>query len=114
MMRAPPANIAAAIPDSRFLRRWRAQRKTFPLGVDLVLAGHSHGYERSFLVNGAYGNSADNRVKMSQIALDSKSGDPSTSDGPYRKKDSRSGNLGTVYVVAGSAGPLTIASEPGS
>ena len=24
-------------------------------GVDLVLTGHSHVYERSFLLNGAYG-----------------------------------------------------------
>src|SRR5258705_12371843 len=26
-------------------------------GVDLVLCGHSHGYERSFLLNGYYGGS---------------------------------------------------------
>ena len=26
-------------------------------GVDLVMSGHSHSYERSYLINGHYGNS---------------------------------------------------------
>jgi hypothetical protein len=81
-------------------------------GVDMVFCGHSHGYERSFLINGATGNSVDNKAKLSQITLDAKSGNPTTPDGPYLKKDARAGNLGTVYVVAGSASQIETKEVP--
>lgn len=68
-------------------------------GVDLVLAGHSHIYERSMLVDGAYATPtvAENAV------LDDGDGDP-RGDGPYYKPAGRVPNSGTVYVVAGHGG----------
>lgn len=67
-------------------------------GVDLVLAGHSHIYERSFLVRGAYDTptTAGGKIKDS--------GDGKLlGKGAYRKA---SGDLqgGAVYVVAGHGG----------
>lgn len=70
-------------------------------GVDLVLSGHSHAYERSYLINGYYGSSGTLRKGM---ILDSGDGRPDGS-GPYIKSGKREeANKGAVYVVAGSAG----------
>ena len=65
-------------------------------GVDLVLAGHSHNYERSFLLNGHYGVST---TLTPDMILDA--GDGRTSGtGAYKKASDR----GAVYTVAGSSG----------
>jgi hypothetical protein len=70
-------------------------------GVDLVMAGHSHGYERSKLLNGHYGSSS---TFTSAFIKDGSSGDP-RQDQSYRKPGSMPvPNAGTVYVVAGNAG----------
>jgi tetratricopeptide (TPR) repeat protein len=70
-------------------------------GVDLVLAGHSHSYERSMLLDGHYGLSSSLTPEM---VLDAGDGNPA-GDGAYEK-----GGLGptphdgAVYAVAGSSG----------
>jgi len=68
-------------------------------GVDLVLAGHSHIYERSMLIDGAYATPtiADNAV------LDDGDGNP-TGDGPYKKSAGLQPHQGTVAIVAGNGG----------
>jgi hypothetical protein len=70
-------------------------------GADLVLCGHSHVYERSFLIDGHYGLSWSWTPTM---AKDSGSG--RTNDtGAYLKTSAGPGpRQGTVYVVAGSSG----------
>lgn len=75
-------------------------------GVDLVLAGHSHGYERSYLLDGHYGSSSTFDPAM---RLDAGDGDPD-GDGAYRKSHGAHG--GTVYVVAGSSGAIAGTIEP--
>jgi hypothetical protein len=69
-------------------------------GVDLVLTGHSHIYERSMLVDGAY--SPTNMVSENMV-LDDGDGDPS-GDGAYRKSAGIHPHEGTVQIVAGNAG----------
>lgn len=70
-------------------------------GVDLVLCGHSHSYERSYLMDGHYGFSQT--IQPSMIK-DSGSGRPDDT-GAYLKFASGSpGRQGAVYVVAGSSG----------
>lgn len=69
-------------------------------GVDLVLSGHSHSYERSFLIDGHYGTSStfDNSMLIN-------GGDGRlTGDGEYIKTPD--GHTGAVYCVAGSSGKL--------
>lgn len=68
-------------------------------GVDLVLTGHSHSYERSMLMDGAY---ATNTV-AENVILDDGDGDPS-GDGAYHKSAGIHPHEGTVQVVTGNAG----------
>jgi hypothetical protein len=70
-------------------------------GVDLVLTGHSHAYERSFLVDGHYDVSG---TLTPQMILDGGDGRVS-GGGPYQKPTWGQGSReGSVYVVAGSSG----------
>ena len=69
-------------------------------GVDLVLTGHSHIYERSMLMDGAY---STNATVAESFILDDGDGDPS-GDGAYRKGAGLRPHEGTVQVVAGHSG----------
>ncbi|MFM8877753.1 MAG: metallophosphoesterase, partial [Verrucomicrobiota bacterium] len=69
-------------------------------GVDLVLTGHSHIYERSMLMDGAY---STNATVAETFLLDDGDGDPS-GDGAYRKGAGLRPHEGTVQVVAGHSG----------
>lgn len=69
-------------------------------GVDLVLSGHSHAYERSFLINGHYGNSDTLDNTMLVNGGDGKE----AGDGAYQKLAGQAANQGAVYVVAGTSG----------
>ncbi|MDF1564671.1 MAG: metallophosphoesterase [Deltaproteobacteria bacterium] len=68
-------------------------------GVDLVLAGHSHIYERSYLVAGAYETptTADGKI------LDGRDGKLG-GEGAYVKGPASLARDGAVYVVAGHGG----------
>lgn len=69
-------------------------------GVDLVLSGHSHVYERSFLINGHYGNT--NSFSPSMVV---DAGLGNTAANPYRKPAGGLGaHCGTVYAVCGCSG----------
>jgi hypothetical protein len=63
--------------------------------VDLVLSGHAHDYERTFLMNGHYGKQATLTAAMKV--------DASGGDNPYYLK-SAPDYKGTVYVVNGVGG----------
>jgi hypothetical protein len=70
-------------------------------GVDLNLCGHSHNYERSYLINGHYGYSSD---LEEQMILDGGHGHESV-DRPYRKPAGGLGaNQGSVFAVCGCSG----------
>src|SRR6059036_499136 len=70
-------------------------------GVDLVLSGHSHSYERSFLIDGHYGLSSTFNNAMKKNGGDGRVG----GQGAYRKASAGPApHEGAVYVVAGSSG----------
>lgn len=74
-------------------------------GVDLVLTGHSHSYERSFLLDGHYGVSTS--LDPLNNVLDPGDG-RETGDGAYEKPDLIAAqNAGAVYAVAGSSGKVS-------
>ncbi len=75
------------------------------MGVDLIMCGHSHGYERSKLMNGHYGNEASFNSATHNKSTSSAKYDATTNSCPY-VKDSVTLKKGTVYVVSGSAGQL--------
>lgn len=70
-------------------------------GVDLLIAGHSHVYERSYLVNGFYG--LPNDFNASHV-VDGSSGKLSEGEPYIKYKDGPNQNLGTLYIVQGNSG----------
>ena len=67
-------------------------------GVDLVLSGHTHDYERSHLVDGAY----DTPTTAEGHILDAGDGRPD-GDGAYCKSPGMNPHEGAVYIIAGHA-----------
>ena len=82
----------------------RMRSRVLPLledtGVDLVLTGHSHSYERSYLIDGHYGNSTTLTASMIKNGGNGRNED----DGAYIKP--AGAHNGAVYVVAGMGGRL--------
>jgi hypothetical protein len=74
-------------------------------GVDLVLGGHSHDYERSYLIDGHYGTSDTFVPSMKKDAGD---GRPD-GNGAYHKPPGRTPHAGEVVVVAGTASEVSAA-----
>lgn len=68
-------------------------------GVDLVLTGHSHSYERSYLIDGHYGPSS---TLLSSMFVSLRSG-AAESGQEYAKPRTAAAHRGAVYVVAGNA-----------
>lgn len=73
-------------------------------GVDLVLSGHSHSYERSYLLNGHYGNSNT----LTPAMKIQNTGGEFPGSCPYHKK-AKVGqrSKGTVYAVCGVSGKIS-------
>jgi predicted phosphodiesterase len=100
--------------DSRG-RMWEMRNNIVPIleqaGVDLVLSGHSHMYERSYLMDCAYNESA--AFSTRNIVSTGVNKQHQQYIKPQHKKE----HQGTVYVVAGSAsrvdhGPLDHPAHP--
>ena len=73
-------------------------------GVDLVLAGHSHSYERSFLLDGHYGDSSTFSASMKKDAGSGRA----DGSGAYQKSAfGMAPHEGAVYLVAGVSGRIT-------
>jgi len=95
--------------DTDSAGRLRDMRQVFvpileSFGVDLVLCGHSHIYERSMLIHGHYGKSW---TFSDEMKVDDGDGRPA-GDGAYVKTTYAPDYAeGTVYVVAGSGGFAT-------
>jgi hypothetical protein len=87
-------------------------------GVDLIICGHSHGYERSYLLKGFYNTLASplmdaNFSAASHTAtgsLQNAKYDGTVDACPYTYNSGQY-NHGSVYVVAGSAGQVSNASQ---
>ncbi|MDF1695860.1 MAG: metallophosphoesterase [Saprospiraceae bacterium] len=74
-------------------------------GVDLILSGHSHSYERSYYLNGHYGNASSFDSNTHTVG-DTGDGDGKMNGtGAYRRAINGAGEgEGTVYITTGSAG----------
>jgi hypothetical protein len=73
-------------------------------GADLILTGHSHSYERSFLIDGHYGSSNTFNASMKKNGGDGREG----GNGAYTKPSTGPApNEGAVYAVAGSSGQIS-------
>jgi len=108
------------------LRHVKNRRYITPLletyGVDLVLAGHSHNYERSMLINGHHSNMTTGDSRSSTFVIGThavETGNGSTlgsvdalgdfqasgASGSY-EKPLATGAAGTVYSIVGASGTL--------
>lgn len=99
----PPYSAGGSGSDSTtesMQMRAGAVRLLEDAGVDLVLAGHSHGYERSYLIDGHYGSSSTFQPSMKRNGGNGRE----NGDGAYLKLGPPWAHQGTVYVVAGSSG----------
>lgn len=103
----PPYTKGSHDSDNPIELYMRAMRRNYlpvleQYNVDLVLCGHSHVYERSYLLRGFY---ADNSSNFNDsYKMDGRSG-KLVLDEPYVKDDTS--KKGTVYVVCGNSGSST-------
>lgn len=72
-------------------------------GVDLVICGHSHNYERSYLLRNYFGTEASFTPSLHTVTTSSGMYNGTANSCPYTTQSGQV-NHGTVYVVAGSAG----------
>ncbi len=79
-------------------------------GVDLVLSGHSHAYERTYLLNGHYGLSGTFNLLTHTVGVTGSGSGQIFNDGAYYKADigPQSGK-GAVYITTGSSGQIQAA-----
>ncbi|HYE37532.1 DNRLRE domain-containing protein [Methylocaldum sp.] len=73
-------------------------------GVDLVLTGHSHSYERSKFIDGHYGSSTTFSDASHVVQAGSGRTDGT---GAYNKSAVGVSHAGAVYAVAGSSGQIS-------
>jgi hypothetical protein len=103
----PPYSKGSHDSDVGYEVFMRAMReKVLPIlekyGVDLVLNGHSHVYERSYLINKHYNYSYYfNRTTM---LVDSSSGNPDSNRTYVKYTYGPNKDKGTVYAVIGNSG----------
>lgn len=103
----PPYSKGSHDSDNGIELNMKAMReKVIPLlekyGVDLVLCGHSHVYERSYLINKHYGYS--NTFDRNTMLIDSTSGNPDSNRTYIKYTYGNNKNKGTVYAVVGNSG----------
>ena len=76
-------------------------------GVDLVLSGHSHCYERTFLLNGHYGLSTTFNIATHTVGVTGDgSGQLENTEAYYKAPIGPEDGKGAVYVVTGSSGKI--------
>lgn len=84
-------------------------------GVDMVLAGHSHGFERSYPIKGHTGKSSSFIPQLppngNLISASNAQYDGSNNSCPYMLIDTTAAH-GTIYIVAGAAGQLGGGNNP--
>ncbi|MDZ4847076.1 MAG: metallophosphoesterase [Chitinophagales bacterium] len=105
----PPYTKGSHDSDDFWEYYMAAMRKNFvPIfdqyKVDLVLCGHSHVFERSYVIKGHYGVS--NTYDTNTMLVDGTSGIDSLGEAYVKDLTQTGGDEGTVYVVCGSSGSL--------
>jgi 3',5'-cyclic AMP phosphodiesterase CpdA len=74
-------------------------------GVDIVLTGHSHVYERSYLLRNYYGTEAEFNLATDAVTTSSGKYDGSVNSCPFVTTTKKIKH-GTVYVVSGAASSI--------
>ena len=102
----PPYTRGSHDSDDAFGRMYFMRTNINPIleqyGVDLVLNGHSHNYERSYLIKGHYGNA--NTFDPFSMVVNNASGKLSAGEAYTKYTVGPNANMGTVYTVIGNSG----------
>ena len=103
---APPYSKGSHNSDDEFeIEMWDVRQNILPVleeyGVDLILSGNSHGYERSMMVDGFYGTTD---AFGPQYIVQSGSGRPDDTGAYLKPNLGVVPHSGTVSVVAGNGG----------
>lgn len=110
----PPYTKGTHDSDDDFSRHQLMRENVVPIleqyGVDLVLGGHSHGYERSYLINGHRGKS--NTFNASTMLLDGGNGNEFEGNEYVKYIDGPDKNKGAVYAVVGCSGKKGSGTNP--
>ena len=107
----PPFSKGSHDSDDVWELYMKAMRKNIvpvleQYGVDVILNGHSHVFERSYMINGYYAdNSADFDPSLHMV--DGSSGNETLGEAYIKYTDGDEPNKGTVYVIAGNSGSST-------
>jgi len=107
MWHHPPYTMGSHNSDEQS-DMYKARQSFLPLleryGVDLVICGHSHLYERSRLMTGHYGKERTFDPAVNNLSTSSGKYDGSGNSCPYIKNENS--NRGTVYIVNGGSSEL--------
>lgn len=104
----PPYSKGSHDSDAEFeIEMFELRANLVPIleayGVDLVLSGNSHNYERSYLMDGHYGVSSS---FVPSMIKQGGSGRPEDTGAYVKPTRGPAPHQGTVYVVAGNGGVL--------
>lgn len=104
----PPYTRGSHISDIE-LQLFQMRQNFLPMlesnGIDLVLCGHSHSYERSYFLNGHYGLSFSFNANDHTVGATGDGNGKANGDGEYRKTtQGTEAGKGAVYITAGSSG----------
>ncbi|MCG9911485.1 MAG: metallophosphoesterase [Flavobacteriales bacterium] len=102
----PPYSKGSHDSDAAFELVMKAMReKVIPLlesfDIDIVVCGHSHVFERSYLIKGHYGNSSE--YNAATMLMNGTMGNFQQGES-YVKDSTNATPEGTVYVVCGNSG----------
>lgn len=110
----PPYTKGTHDSDDSFSRSEMSRQNINPIleefGVDLVLNGHSHGYERSFLIKDHFGKSTD--FDPSAMIVNGTNGNPDEGNTYFKNLTGAQANEGTVYCVVGCSGQKGSGNDP--
>ena len=102
----PPYTKGTHDSDDNFSRSQMMRQNVLPIleqyGVDLVLTGHSHGYERSYLINGHHGTSST--WNAATMLVNGTNGNDNEGNAYVKYTEGATPNKGTVYAVVGCSG----------
>jgi hypothetical protein len=103
----PPYSMGSHSSDTDFDMtkiRQNLNRILERYGVDLVITGHSHDYERSYPMRNHFGTESSFDVGTHALYNSSGKYDGSSNSCVYLTSSSNPNKKGTIYIVAGSAG----------
>lgn len=75
--------------------------------IDLVVCGHSHVFERSYMIKNHYGNSSSFNLSQHATGINANTDGNFNNGTPYIKDNDNTNKEGAIHVVCGNSGSST-------